>query len=126
MILLDTHAWVWWLGQNRQLKTNARKAIAEAQTVCISPISLYEICNAVRRDRLKLSIPLDHWLTAAVGSGVVVLPIEPSIAAFAGSMDWRHGDPADRLLVATAQHHGIPIISADKQIRDSGLVEVVW
>ena len=126
MILLDTHAWVWWLSRDRKLKATAKKAIAEAPAVGISPISIYEVCNAVRRDRLEFAIPLDRWLTLALGSGVVVLPIEPSIAALAGSMDWPHGDPADRLLVATAKHHGIPLVTADKTIRESERVEVVW
>ena len=126
LILLDTHAWVWWLNRDRKLKATARKQITEAQAVGISPISIFEICNAVRRDRLRLAIPLDRWLTLAVGSGVVILPIEPSIAALAGSIEWAHGDPADRILVATALHHGIPLLTADKQIRNSGLVEVVW
>lgn len=126
MILLDTHAWVWWLNRDRKLKATAKKAIAEAQAIYISPVSIYEVSNAVRRERIDLALPLDRWLQLALRSGVTVMPIEPSIAALAGAMDWSHGDPADRLLVATAKHHSIPLVTTDKSIHASGLVEVVW
>lgn len=126
LILLDTHAWVWWLNRDRQLKTNARRVIAESDSIGLSPVSLYEVANAVRRERLDLSLPTERWLTYALSAGVVVLPLHPSIAALAGSMEWHHGDPIDRIIVATAIHHGIPLVTADKKISDSGLVEVLW
>ena len=126
LILLDTHAWVWWLNRDRKLKASAKRSIAEADSIGISPVTLYEVANAVRRERLELSLPIERWLTFALATGVIVLPVEPSIAALAGSMDWLHGDPCDRIIVATAMHHDVPLVTADKQISKSGLVEVVW
>jgi len=126
LILLDTHAWVWWLNRDRKLKPAAKRSIAEAPAIGISPVSIYEVSNAVRRQRLDLALTLTRWLQVALGSGVSVLPVEPSIATLAGLLDWPHGDPADRILVATAKHHDIPLVTGDKQIQKSGLVEVVW
>lgn len=126
MILLDTHAWVWWLNRDRKLKASTKRLIAEADAIAISPVSIYEVANAVRRDRLELSLPIERWLAYALEADVVVLPLEPSVAAVAGSIDWPHGDPCDRIIVATAMHHGIPLVTADQKISSSKLVEVMW
>lgn len=126
MILLDSHAWLWWSIRSPELTSAAREAILTASTVGLSALSVYEITYAHWRGRIGFSLPLDDWMAESLGAGITLLPITPSIAVKAGQLNWTHGDPADRILVATAIHHGIPLITGDHRIRDSGLVEVVW
>ena len=126
MILLDSHAWLWWSVKSPFLSSTARNAIKVASAVGLSPLSVYEITYAHWRGRVGLGLALDDWLAASIGAGITMLPITPSISAQAGSLEWTHGDPADRILVATAKHHGIPMVTGDQRIRESGLVEVVW
>lgn len=126
LILLDTHAWVWWLSRDRRLKASVGKTIAQTHLVCVSSISLYEIAYAVRRGRLHLGFEEHVWFKSALASGVTILPLEAAIAVRAGGLDWSHGDPGDRCIVATAIHHGIPLVTADHQIQNSGLVDTVW
>ncbi len=89
MIVLDTHALVWWLAQAPELSKTARKAIALAQRgggVGASAISVFEITALVRRGRLRLGIGLDQYLNAV--RALPELTIEPAtdeIASLAGS-----------------------------------------
>ena len=108
------------------LTTTARDAIQNAEAVALSPISIYEITYAHQRGRVGLGLPLDEWLAVSLGAGITVLPVTQDIAMLAGGLDWKHGDPADRLIVATANIHGTPLITTDKRIHESELVEVVW
>lgn len=108
------------------LTSTAGDAIRLSAAVGLSPLSVYEITYAHRRGRIGLSLPLDDWLTESLGAGITMLPLTPGIAVQAGHLDWSHGDPADRILVATSKHHDIPLVTADKRIQESGLVEVVW
>lgn len=126
MILLDTHAWLWWSVGSRTLTKGARRAIEDATVLGLSPFSLYEVAYAHYRGRLAFELPLNDWLAESLSADIAILPVTPSIAAAAGTLDWPHGDPADRILVATAKHHGIPLVTGDRQIQKSGLVEVVW
>lgn len=126
MILLDTHAWLWWSVESKSLSKRARRVIEDADVLGLSPLSIYEVAYAHRRGRMLFELPLNEWLAESLSADITVLPIIPSISATAGSLDWSHGDPADRILVATAKVHGIPLVTADKRIRESGLVEVEW
>ncbi len=129
MIVLDTHALVWWVGGDRRLSAAARRAIqraARAGTVFASAISVMEIATAVRSGRLVLSIPLDQWLADLRSlPELQVEPVTAEIAALAGSFDGSvHGDPADRLIAATARALRARLVTADERLQ--GLPDVAW
>ena len=127
MLLLDTQAWVWWTGQHKRLTRVARNRIVEADAIGISAVSIAEAVYAVRRGRLKLDRPLDEWLAlAVVAADLQVVAFDAALAQQAGSLDWTHGDPMDRAVVATAIAHRAALISSDGKIRGCELLEVVW
>ncbi len=126
-MVLDTHAWVWWMGRDARVPAPARRALEQEETFYISAMSVMELSCLVRRDRVRLAMPYSAWLPAALDARVVtVIPMDSDVARRAGELPWDHGDPADRVVVATAAHLNVPLVTADARIRRSGLVPTVW
>ena len=129
MILLDTHALVWWVSDPAQLSVRARRAVATAERkreLTASAISVLEIATAVRRQRLVLATPLPMWL-ADVQVLVRIEPVTARIAGMAGTFgDELHGDPADGLIAATAIDLGARLVTADRLLKKQRLVDVIW
>ncbi|MDB5814325.1 MAG: twitching motility protein PilT [Rhodocyclales bacterium] len=131
LIVLDTHVLIWWLTTPVKLTAAARKAIKQAvaeHVVVVSAISILEITTAVRRQRLLFDVPVDQWL-----ADLRLLPelrlesVTADIAQLAGSWgDEMHGDPADRLIAATAISLGAPLITADAKLRASPALHTIW
>jgi PIN domain nuclease of toxin-antitoxin system len=126
VIVLDTHAWFWLVASPDRLSEVAATAIDSADKIGISAISCWEIAMLAEKKRLELDRPAPKWLEDALTStGTVLLSIEPAIAALAARLPL-HGDPADRLIVATAMTGGAELVTKDQKIRSSGLVSTVW
>jgi PIN domain nuclease of toxin-antitoxin system len=127
VIVVDTHAWVWWIAERTQLSPKALNAIS-SNDLAISPMTIWEIAMLHDRGRLYLnSSPLEWIDKALASSGTIVLPISAKIAVLAGTLrsnDLR--DPADRLIVAAALQHGVPLVTKDGLIRRSAVVETIW
>lgn len=112
--LLDTHAWVWSLGATRNLSSGAREAVLSGQSLAISAVSLYEVAGKARLGKWPEAAALGPDLIGtATRQGVGVLPVQPEVALRAGLLDWPHRDPFDRLIAATAQVMGLPLVSKD-------------
>jgi PIN domain nuclease of toxin-antitoxin system len=115
-LLLDTCA-VLWLAEGIELAADARKAIA-AGNLNISPISVWEIANLVRKKRIVLAMPVVRWFRQALdkmGAAVSDLTIE----TLAGSCELPGSppnDPADRIIIATAREASLVIMTRDKDI----------
>ncbi len=110
-ILLDTHAWVWSLMDPVRLGDTVKSVIREADSVHVSPISVYEIVRKARRGQWSEIVP---HLDALVADGQTVsAPLTRAIAARAGTLDWPHRDPFDRLIAATAIEFAYPLVSKD-------------
>lgn len=131
MIVVDTHALVWWVSASPSLSNGAKRAIeaaARRDGVVASTISILEIATAVRRRRLELRQSLSEWLADV--RNLPDLRFEPvtfDIAVRAGTFDdAMPGDPADRLILATAAALGTRLVSADRKLRGNRQVEVVW
>src|SRR5438034_826479 len=102
-LLLDTHAWIWWVDQDRRLGAAAITALDRLppdQRPFLSDISLWEVATLVELGRLELDVPLSEWLAAAAHPrSVRILPISPAIAAeIAALPETFHRDPADRVI----------------------------
>jgi PIN domain nuclease of toxin-antitoxin system len=129
--LLDTHAWVWWLTEDRRLSTRATSAITTSlaeQDLWISLISVWEVAKKVEKKQLILDRPLDQWLDEAVtsqGLGVWELT-RPILVQSCELPQPFHGDPADQILVATARHHRAVLVTKDQRIRRYAHVQSLW
>jgi PIN domain nuclease of toxin-antitoxin system len=127
LIVLDTHTWIWWNAEPDKLSGPARQAIDDADEVGICPISCWELAMLVSKGRLKLDRAPLEWTNEALSDDFCkLIPISPVIAVTAGSLEGFHGDPADRLIVATAIEMGVPLITRDRKIRDFGRVDALW
>jgi PIN domain nuclease of toxin-antitoxin system len=123
-LLLDTHFWIWWLTPRSPLKPaerNALDAAAEAGGVCLAAISLWEAQLLHSKQRLELPLPFSDWLTRATESRILtVLPLDRDVVVALDALPPNFpGDPADRLIVATARTHSIPLATRDRAIRRS-------
>jgi PIN domain nuclease of toxin-antitoxin system len=125
--LLDTHILLYWLSRDPRL-SRAQAAVIQqanaAQPLWVADISLWEIATLYARGRITLDRPLQAWLEAATAPPLVqCVGISPAIAAAVAALPpWFHRDPADRILVATAQVLGMTLLTRDQRIRDAGLV----
>lgn len=129
MLVLDTHAWVWWIAGpgGGLLSSKARAYIDEADKIGISAISCVEVAWLVARGRLTFDRDVLVWIKQALARPrVLLLEISPEIAVSAANLDWSHRDPADRIIVATALRRRAPVVSKDEQIQVCNLVQTVW
>ena len=131
VIVLDTHALVWWLAEPEKVSQRALRAIKAAaakSAVGISAVTLFEIATLLRRGRLELGIAPERWLAALLSlPELFVEPISADIAWAAGTLDTGFpGDPADRIIAATARMLDAPLITADEKLRSAASVQTLW
>ncbi len=128
--LLDTHVLVWWFNDRHRLSAAQCDVLASAgaeSPLLVSDISLWEVAMLHDRGRIRLAMPLREWLERATAPPIVRRQgISPAIAvAVAALPDSFHRDPADRILVATAQVLGATLLTQDRRIIDAGLVDIL-
>ena len=132
MIVLDTHALVWWVNGDSRLSKPAADAIEVALSdeypVMISAITAWEIALLVDKNRLILTMDLDEWLdTVDSIEGVEWVPVNRQVAVDSVNLPGEfHPDPADRLIVALARHENAELISADARIQAYPHVRCTW
>jgi PIN domain nuclease of toxin-antitoxin system len=132
VIVLDTHALLWWVTGDDALSQKARKAIeselANDGQVIISAISAWEIAMLVAKGRLALTMDIDDWLkTVNAIEGVSFVPIDTHVAVQSVRLPGEfHSDPADRLIVALARHYSAPLVTADVKIKAYRHVKTIW
>ena len=132
MIVLDTHALVWWVNGDSRLSTPAKSAIddvlEQGGRVLVSAISAWEIAMLVVRGRIALAMDLDEWLRVVETlECVCIVPITAQTAVQSVTLPGEfHKDPADRLIVALAREKNVPIITADEKIQTYPHVRWVW
>jgi PIN domain nuclease of toxin-antitoxin system len=113
-VLLDTHIWAWSLVRPGALSGKVAAAITSAETVCISTISFFEICQKVRLGKWDEMAPyVDRLIALADEQRVSAIPVSSEISIAAATLEWSHRDPFDRLICATAMSEGLTLISAD-------------
>ncbi len=119
MIVLDTHAWLWWASDSRELSAPARGEIAAASRIGICSISCWEIAMLAERGRIVLDREVLPWVEQALAlPRVELLPITPAIAVRSASFSRRFpGDPADRIIAASAIAFRARLVSKDRRMK---------
>ena len=131
MIVLDTHAWVWFVDDPRQLSAPARKAIETARaggSIIISSISCWEVAMLSASGRLKLTIDVRDWIAKCEALPFFnFVSVDNTIFVhsvfLAGPL---RADPADRIIIATALARDIPIVTKDRKIRNYPRIRSIW
>ena len=131
MIVLDTHAWIWFVSSPAYLSETAKGIIDGAmaeRNVFISAISTWEVAILVSRGRLELTMSAGDWVAASEAIPFLnFVPVSNSIAlksvALQGAL---HNDPADRIIIATAVSMGAILVTKDEKIRNYPHVKTAW
>jgi PIN domain nuclease of toxin-antitoxin system len=127
LALLDTYVWAWTLALEPLLSSGGRSAIDEASALFLSPVSFLEISQTVRLGKWPLMGRSIGGLPDYVGAAsLTVAPLPTEVAVLAGSLDWPHRDPFDRLLAATALSNGWELISADTALDSLTGLRRIW
>jgi len=129
MIVLDTHALLWWALDPDRLSDTAHTVLAEAERHggYASSISLWEIAIKVKRGKLELPISVDE-LVRRLEKGAVIELVAVDTATWlrSVSLPWAHQDPADRVIVATALNRGVPLLTKDTAMHEFPDVRTIW
>lgn len=127
MILLDTHAWIWAASAPDRLGRDGRRLLARDRARGVAAISCWEVATLAARRRIELDRDPVAWMEEAlVEVGADLLPLTPAVAAASAQFGDFHGDPADRLIIATALTHGAVLVTKDERIREFGAVRTAW
>jgi PIN domain nuclease of toxin-antitoxin system len=128
VIALDTHAWLWWAGDHERLPPRLRRRLVADDDLVISAISCWEAAMLVERGRLTLAPDARSGIRRATTvPNFRVMDVTEAIATDAGLLGATfHGDAADRIVVATALHLKVPLVTKDERIRSSRRVETLW
>ena len=126
-LLLDTHAFLWWITDGSRLSPRAREAIADGGNVLFfSAASGWEIAIKARLGKLRVPEDLRRFLTEQLSRNAIqVLPIHLSHALHVYTLPDHHRDPFDRLLISQSLLENLPVLSADPQLAQYA-IEVIW
>lgn len=131
MILVDTHVLLWWVADPSHLSRSASSALADDVPARVSPISFWELAMLEQRGRIAVDRDLVRWARDLLAAGkVAVTQVTPSAAIAAARLPAFHGDPADRIIYATARELGARLVTKDTRMREYADVHqdvtVVW
>ena len=131
MIVLDTHAWIWFTSKPEALSKKAQKVLEAAvkeKNVLVSSISVWEVALLVNKKRLKLSMDVTDWIAKSESLPFIqFIPVSNSIAVKSVNLPQPlHSDPADRIIIATALSLGAPLVTKDKKISAYAHVKTIW
>lgn len=116
-VVLDSHVVHWWSAEPDRISAVASKAIANAGELAVSDITWFELAWLAKHERIVVTIPVASWLQQ-LARQVRTIPVSAAIATTAVSLPSSFpGDPADRLIYATAIEQGLPLITKDRRLR---------
>ena len=128
MIVLDTHAFIWWVDESPRLSARARHALEQADALGVCAISCWEIAMLVEKERLRLDRDVLEFLRQALAlPRVELLPPTPEVSVAAARLGASSpADPADRMIAATALEAGAAVVSKDARLRRVANLKTIW
>lgn len=131
MIVLDTHVWIWWVSGSADLPRRLARLIErriETEPVWVSSISVWEVALLVKRGRLQLTMATADWIERSEAlPSLRFAPVDNRIALRSMLLpEPLHGDPADRIIIATALQLGATLITRDDKLRAYPHVKTEW
>jgi PIN domain nuclease of toxin-antitoxin system len=113
--VVDTHAWIWWVSEPARLGRTARRALDRATHIGVPAICCLEVAALAARRRITLDRPPLEWMNASLAlPHVELLPLTPAVAVRAAALPAAFpGDPADRLIVASALLEAAALVTRD-------------
>ena len=128
MIVLDTHAFVWWASDRRQLSEKARQAIeTEPGSLAVSVVTAWEIALLHKKNRLTLPLPPQQFIGKSLECyGIEELALQRRAILDAVALPDLHNDPFDRIIVAEAISRNSPIVTKDTIIPSYPSVRTIW
>jgi len=125
-LLLDTHAFLWFVAGDKRLSQPARRVMEKDDAeLILSAASVWEIAIKTSLGRLTLPATVEKYVAEKLEGGFRMLPVDWSHAAAVEKMPFHHRDPFDRLLAAQALAENIALVTGDPVFRTYG-VKVVW
>ncbi|MEN3315821.1 MAG: hypothetical protein V7605_2055 [Acidimicrobiaceae bacterium] len=116
-LLLDSHVVHWWSAEPDRLSAAASAALSQADELAVAGVTWFELAWMAARERIIVSFPVRSWLEE-LGAEVLTIAITPAIASTAVSLPSTFpGDPADRLIYATAVERGWRLVTKDRRLR---------
>jgi len=120
-LLLDTHIWIWLMLGDSELKPELIERIEQAarnSQLYISAISTWELSMLVAKGRIQFKQDVLQWVQTALKlPGLQCLPLSVDVLVESSRLPGIcHGDPADRMLIATARHHGFSLVTRDEKV----------
>jgi len=117
-LLLDTHVWLWLLGDVDQLPVDVVAVLSDADDLVLSAASVWEVTIKNGLGKLPLPVPLAELVaTSYTSAGMRPLPIAAKHAVAVGDLPGLHRDPFDRLLVAQSRVEGLTLVTTDPHIQ---------
>lgn len=119
LIVLDTHALIWLDQDDPALGPITRQRIASAlqeKVLAVSAISFWEVAMLVAKGRITMEMPVATWRQDLLTLGLIEIPVSGDLGIAAVHLEHLHGDPADRMIVATALLRKAVLITADRKL----------
>ena len=129
MYLLDTNVWLWMVEEPSHIPARMQDIVNNADNYpfCLSAISVWEVAKKVSLGKLRLSVPIQEWIVKATNDTYIhILPLSIQVSVESTQLPGEfHKDPADQIIVATARHHNLIILTADRLIQSYPYVKTV-
>lgn len=125
-VLLDTHAFLWFLAGDERLSRKALEAMSDENAeLFVSAASVWEMAIKASLGRLHLPLPVADYVAEKIHDGFQVMPIDWVHAAAVQKLPFHHRDPFDRLIIAQAQIEKLPLVSGDSTFQKYG-IRLIW
>lgn len=128
VILLDTAAWIWLAADPERLSPGATEVLQTDATRLVSAVSAWEVAMLTAKARIRLDRPVERWISEALTiERVEPVPLDHRAGVLAAMLPGDPpGDPADRMIVATALRRGASLVTPDRRLREYPFCPTVW
>lgn len=129
MIVLDTHVWIWWVSEPDKLSKRASEAMGSADVIGVPSICCWELATRAQSGKLEIDRDVGTWVRQALSQErVVSLDLTAELALDAAKLAGQglHGDPADRIIAATAMSLESPLVTKDRLLRNFAPLTTIW